>query len=795
MSARPLSVRFFRPLLGLFLLSSTVLFAQTTSESCSGTPQSVIGKVADSSQATVPNATVRATCGASVFTTTTDQEGIYRLRLAPGAWQVEVKSAGFNAASTQLSVVPQMRAPQDIVLAVARESSEVTVTADAGLVATTAYSASKSDTPILEQPFSIQTVTATQLLQQNAQTLNQALKYTAGATPEAYGPDPRGDWFFIRGNAADVYLDGLRLPQIVNTPNSFAAVQVDPSDLQHLEILLGPSSTLYGQSNLGGIVDAVSRQPTLTPHRSLQLQAGNFDRIQGGGDISGPLNRSASLLYSLNGIARSSHTYVFGARDDRFTLNPTLQWRPTLNTSVTAFGKFFHTDMGTGAVFLPREGTLDRSPVFGYLPTSFNTGDPTSDRYRKRQYMAGYAVDYRTPSVAVHHVARYVHSNIAYAGRYSASAYANAARTSIYRVTFNSLPVLDGLQTDTHAITHKRTGKFRHTLTGGLDFQWQKYQNRQGGLIDSTTFSLINPVYGGPYVVTPITTRVDQKQFQGGLYGQDTVQIAGFTVSAGGRYDQTAQESVTIDTNASIRQRPHAFTGHVGVSYQKDGLAPYASYSTSFLPTIGTTFDGVTPFKPTTGSSYEGGLKYQLPRHVGMVTFAGYSMTQNNRLTADPNPLHLNAQIQVGQVRTIGYELQGNGTVLRSLDVSFSYAHTRPIVTRSNGADYQKMLQPVPKDTLGLWAHYTVRRTLLTGVGFGGGSRYIGPKWGDLANTFQSPGYTLFDGTLDYTMERWRFAVNSTNLLNKRYISACGTATSCYYGAPRSVIGSFNFSF
>jgi iron complex outermembrane receptor protein len=789
------SSQFFRPLLGLFLLSPLVLLAESPAEPCSGQAQSVIGRIADSSQATIPNATVRATCGTVVLTTTTDQEGIYRLRLAPGAWQVEVQSTGFSVSSTQLSVVPQMHAPQDIVLAVAHKNSEVTVTADAGLVATMAYSASKSDTPILEQPFSIQTVTATQLLQQNVQTLNQALKYTAGTTPEAYGPDPRGDWFFIRGNPADVYLDGLRLPQIVNSPNSFAAVQVDPSDVQHLEILLGPSSTLYGQSNLGGIVDAVSRQPTLTPHRSIQLQGGNFDRVQGGGDISGPLNRSASLLYSLNGIARSSHTYVQGAKDDRFTLNPTLQWRPTLNTSVTAFGKFFHSDMGTGAVFLPREGTLDRSPVFGYLPTGFNTGDPTSDRYRKRQYMAGLSVDYHTPSVALHSTTRYVHSNIAYAGRYSASAYANAARTSIYRVTFNSLPVLDALQSDSHALTHQRTGKLRHTLTGGLDFQWQLYKNRQGGLIDSTTFSLINPVYGGPYVVTPITTKVDQKQFQGGLYGQDTVQVAGFTVSVGGRYDQTAQESVTLPANASIGQRPHAFTGHVGVSYQKDGLAPYASYSTSFLPSIGTTYDGVTPFKPTTGSSYEGGLKYQLPRHVGMITFAGYSMNQNNRLTADPNPLHLNAQVQVGQVRTIGYELQGNGTILRSLDVSFSYAHTRPIVTRSNGADYHKMLQPVPKDTLGLWTHYAVRHALFTGVGFGGGARYIGPKWGDLANTFQSPGYTLFDGTLDYTMERWRLAVNSTNVLNKRYVSACGTATSCYYGAPRSVIGSVNFSF
>ena len=43
-----------------------------------------------------------------------------------------------------------------------------------------------------------------------------------------------------------------------------------------------------------------------------------------------------------------------------------------------------------------------------------------------------------------------------------------------------------------------------------------------------------------------------------------------------------------------------------------NGLAPYASYSTSFLPI--TTVDPKTnrPFKPETGRQYEVGLRYQL---------------------------------------------------------------------------------------------------------------------------------------------------------------------------------------
>ncbi len=792
----------FLPAFSLLLASG--VSAQTPA--CSGPIQTVLGHVSDTSNAAIPNAKVVATCGTRVEISLTDAEGVYRLRLEPGSWQLSVTSTGFDAREQAIAVAQgQPASATDVTLAIAQSKQEVTVVAQNGLIATEAQSATKVDTPILEQQFAISTVTATQMLQQNVQTLNQAMRYTSGVTPDMYGPDPRGDWFVIRGNPADVYLDGMRLPQIVNSPNSFAAVQVDPNDLQRLEILEGPSSTLYGQSNLGGIVDAVSKQPSLTPRRSINLQGGNFDRIQGGGDFSGPLNRSASLLYSVNGIARSSHTFVYGMKDDRFTLNPTLTWKPTTALSLSVFGKFYHADNGTAVVFLPRSGTLDRNPSFGYLPTSFNNGDPVTDVYRKRQYMAGYRLDYNGPRFYLQHMTRYVHSNITYTGLYSAGAFADTAQTLLARVNFLSLPVLNGLQSSLYGRTHLRTGKIRHTLIGGVDFQWQKYLNRQGGTVPTAgILNLRNPVYGVRLPRPTIMAPQNQEQFQGGTYGQEQIQFGGWTVVAGGRYDATAQETVLVPTTAtetftSTPQRPHAFTYHGGISYQSQGLAPYVSYSTSFLPTIGSGADG-KPFVPTRGISYEGGVKYQLPRHMGMVTFAAFSMTQDNRITSDPNnPL---LQRQVGQVRTVGEELQATGTILRSLDVTFNYTHLNPIVTRSYGttagsvgADYHKMLQPVAKDQLGLWSHYTVRRTLLAGVGFGGGARYQGPKWGDLANTFQTPGYTLFDGALDYTMERWRFGLNSSNLFNKRYISSCSTTFNCYYGATRSAIGSVNYSF
>ena len=122
-----------------------------------------------------------------------------------------------------------------------------------------------------------------------------------------------------------------------------------------------------------------------------------------------------------------------------------------------------------------------------------------------------------------------------------------------------------------------------------------------------------------------------QSQLQDGLYGQEQMEVAHFTVVAGVRVDFTAQD--TFDNLASkslASQRPHAFSGHAGVSYHVAGFAPYFSYSTSFLPTLGSDVNG-KPYVPMTGSNLEGGVKYQFTWVPLMLRVAGFSLRRRTR--------------------------------------------------------------------------------------------------------------------------------------------------------------------
>lgn len=780
-----------------FCLLSASLYAQraTTAASnatCSGTARSVHGEVTDTTGSRVAHAVVRAVCGIYTKQVETNANGEYVLDLKPGSYALAIEAPGFapEQSAFAVSASGDVLAPKAI-LHIANASTNVIVSADVGMAAPYAESATKSITPVLLQPFSIATVTSEQMTQQNSQNVVEALAYTAGAQSlSANAAVPQMvDSFNLRGFAADEYLDGMRIPQGYNAVQSGpGSLNLDPNDLERLEILLGPSSTLYGQSNLGGIVDAVSKQPTSTSYRSLQFQAGTYSWLHGAGDFSGPINHSGTLLYRIDGVARNSDTYVYGIQDNRYTINPTLAWYPSAHTSLTAYAKLLRTTTDSATGYAPALGTVTPAS-YGFLPVSFQPGDPTFDRYRKNQIFTGYRFDHQGGGRwTIQHQLRYVHSTTDTHFLYPYLLGSDGITLS--RFSYTLIPTTDGIQTDTHARGLFNLGKTRHSVIGGLDYQWQKFDNNYG-LAPGSNLILTHPVYGQGDTVTPLTVKLKQAQYQGGLYGQDDIELGRFTVVAGGRGDFTSQNTVDGFTGATTSsQNPNAFTGHVGASYHVKGIAPYFGYSTSFLPTLGSGYDGKA-FVPTRGSNIEGGLKYQPNGTPLIFRIAGFSLTQQNVTVTDPD--HPTFSIQQGEVHTPGAEVQLNGAV-RRLDFTAAFTHIEPAYSKSTTA-LHKQPQTIADNTASLWMHYVIPERWIAGLGFGGGARFVGQSWGDSNNTIKVPGFTVFDGALDYTRERVRFAVNAKNLGNRKYVDGCYSAVQCAYGAAVTVVGSTTFTF
>ena len=133
-----------------------------------------------------------------------------------------------------------------------------------GYTATRSVVGTKTDTPILETAQSISVISRKQIEDQNALTVTQALRYTPSVTTEQRGGSgsTRLEQFLIRGFTAPLFLDGMRLPS-----SRDAGPSVDPFRLERVDIIKGPASVLYGQSGPGGIVNLVSKVPSLRPPR------------------------------------------------------------------------------------------------------------------------------------------------------------------------------------------------------------------------------------------------------------------------------------------------------------------------------------------------------------------------------------------------------------------------------------------------------------------------------------------------------------------------------------------------
>ena len=260
-----------------------------------------------------------------------------------------------------------------------------------GYLASQSATATKTDTPILTTPQSISVVTKDQMQDQGAQNVTEALRYTPGVTVQSFGANAFFDSFKLRGFDAPRYLDGLRLPADATT---FAIPRIETYGLERLEVLKGPSSGLYGQSDPGGLINMVSKRPTSTPQYEIVGSFGSFERFQGAFDIGGPIDKNGEFLYRIVGLGRDSNSQTDFVQDNKLFIAPSFTWRPTNDTTFTILSQYQKIDNKGYQQYVPGQVSFLPNPN-GHIPYSRYIGEPGPDGYNLEQFAIGYAFEHR----------------------------------------------------------------------------------------------------------------------------------------------------------------------------------------------------------------------------------------------------------------------------------------------------------------------------------------------------------------------------------------------------------------
>ncbi|MCF3642789.1 TonB-dependent siderophore receptor [Rhizobium sp. TRM95111] len=670
------------------------------------------------------------------------------------------------------------------------------ITAD-GYVGKSSATGAKVDTPFVQTPQSISSVTQQQMEDRNPQTLLDTLAYTPGTRIGAYGFDPRFDSFTVRGfdvTYTGVFRDNLRQPGAGSS-----LFKTEPYGLEGVSILRGPSSALYGASGAGGLYNLISKRPTEETFNEVQVQYGSHDRYQGQFDLSGPVNDTDPFYYRLTGLMRDADTEQVGVPDDRAYIAPALTWKPDEDTRLTILGEYSRTKTGGTAAYYYDATAGEVSDFFAGNP-AFNDSIQTQGRI-------GYEFEHRLNDVFTFRQnarASTLDTEADWAFAYQP----NADDPTLLDSSAGSFEErLDAYVIDNQIEAKFDTGALSHTLLAGIDITKIHWKSLNGYGV-SPPLDTTDPTAGRPVDPIPYQTKSVQDQLQTGLYLQDQLRFDAWTFTLGGRHDWVSTDTDNTDLVAggttTISQDDSAFSWRAGATYETPfGITPYASYSTAFSPNAGVNQETGNPFKPTESEQQEIGIKYLLPNSNTLLTAALFNIDQENGLyyeVVDLDTGPANIQVQRGKLRSRGFEFEANTSLDNGLSLIASYTYTQAKIIEGPTGTVGNDVSSVPRHMASLWAHYEMPEDgPLHGLGFGAGVRFIGTSYGSDYNSSKNSSRALVDAALDFDFaainkdyEGLKLQVNATNLFDRR--EAVCSAGFCYRDQGRTVIGTLKYT-
>ncbi|NJP18612.1 MAG: TonB-dependent siderophore receptor [Hydrococcus sp. CRU_1_1] len=566
--------------------------------------------------------------------------------------------------------------------------------------------------------------------------------------------------------------------------------------IEQVEVLKGPASVLFSAQEPGGVINTVTKKPLSTPYYNVEFQAGNYGFYQPSIDLSAPLTTDGNVLYRFIASYRGAGSYQDFVSSNTTTIAPSITLklgdRTDLNLSYE-YVRYF-ADPPIANVPLLSDGSLPPRNFYPSYP-DLTLNDVTTNRI-------GLTLNHKFSENWQ------IRNNLAIVlnQRTLERVFFELADDRTLTTTFFSREPSSGTRANNYfgqidLLGKFNTGSISHQILAGFDINYL-----EGGILSFFTsptpafvLDIFNPNYNIPKPEYPLGAKIDYATETYGVYLQDQIAFSdNLKLLIGGRYDWISNkfEDLLNDVNEPL-QNDGAFSPRIGLVYQpSDNVSLYASYSSSFKPSVGRNPDG-RALKPTRGTQYEIGVKTDFLDRRLSATIAAYHITKTDVATPDPDPLPAaqGFSIQTGEVRSQGIELDVAGEILPGWKIIASYAYTDAEVTKDNATPVGNQLDNVPFNQASLWTTYEIQKGNLRGLGFGLGLFYIGERQGDLANSFELPSHLRTDAALYYRRDGFNAAINVRNLFDIDYASYVFGRNSVQRGAPLTITGSIGWTF
>lgn len=759
-----------------------VLFTIHDSAGAAQPPPSVRLFVTDSTGGAVEGATVRVSSadGSPLAEGITDATGRVSLGVGPaGALTVDVSREGFVARRLEFKAPEASAAEVAVTLAVAGFADQVVVTAarELGYRPTVAPATTKSDTPLKETPVSIQVVTRDLIEDRGVQNYGEAVRTVPGISPHI-GFGGINFRYTIRGFTAQSNLkNGYRRA-------TFLPIE-EIANIEQIEVLKGPASSLYGRFEVGGAVNVVTKRPQWSSAHAVDVSVGRYDFVRTTVDSTGPLgNRFA---YRVNAAFEDTDSFRDFVNATTKFVAPAFAYRISDDTHLLIEFEY-----------LDRNGSFDRgfgnNPIFFQAPISRNFGeaDTTGDNISTSTVVE---LNHRINGAWRTRIGvGYSHSTQESFGYNFGFPPVSGATTNM--PTVNRRPFYSK-ETDrtTTALAELygrlELGGMEHKLLGGVEGS-QETAAVDSGRLPNLPIDFLNPVYGNLSTAAFSLLPSDTGDQSLAVFVQDEIRLADtWRLTVGARYDRVETDFFDSEFIGPDRfsRTVSAVSPRAAVSWLPVPQATvYAHYAQSFKTEQNVLLaPGIVP-EPSRGQETEVGVKLSLLQNRLTPTLAGFDIRRKNGVVPDPDDPSFRFSLQIGEQRSTGWEVDLPVVLTPQWRLIGSYAHINARVTEGTTVPAGRRLVNAPEDTASTWTTYDWRLGTHT-LGFGLGAVHVGDRFGNTANTLVLPAYTRYDTNVSW---RTRLAgrdvklqLNVLNLSDEVYYEN-GGFTPIYPQAPRT---------
>lgn len=643
----------------------------------------------------------------------------------------------------------------------------------------------------IENPQVYNSIPANLLKEQVVTNFNDALKNATGVTRlwESTGRNGDGaEYYSMRGFSVQPTMTN-GLPSLTNTT-------VDPINIDNIEVIKGPSGTLFGSSviSYGGLINVVTKKPHQMFGGEISYNNGTYGSNRVTADVNLPLNEKAAVR--INSAYTTEESFQDAGFSNAFFLAPSLKYEVSDKLTFLVNTEFYkNTSAKASMIFLSR-----------YAPLSFDSME-LFDRNYKRSFTSN-DLTMNNNSFNMQMQALYKLSN--YWTSQTVLSKSSTKTNGYYQYLWDSangdeftryISKADGTfyTTDNQQnfIGDFKIGNMRNRLVAGLDYYNSRLINGGSGWVTNGTVSLVNGTDTG--ILTQAGTdalltgsfagNTEANQEIMSAYVSDVLNVTNkLSVMASLRldyFDGKTSQYDGVETEGQVALSPK-----FGAVYQivENKVSVFGNYMNGFqnvAPTTVADLDGSNPrnkeFDPEQANQFEVGLKTSLYKDIISASVSYYDIRVKDRVITDPN--NINNSIQGGEVESKGVEVSIVANPIKGLNVITGFSHNDTEVTKESPSDGYLGLRPEeagPETLVNFWANYTVTNGQLKGFGIGFGGNYASEyKTLNRANTgtFALPDYTVLNSALSYDNDKFNVSLKLNNMLNEKYYSGWSTVT------------------